>query len=253
MSPCWGIIEGCDVKYLQTSGSGDKMLDVKSSGRRLEMGVRRKFAIVALASLSVYANSSTGAHAAAAAPATKSGQPPLTKGYEQLKIGDLSSACNSFMAVIKQDPDSPMARRYLSYTLLQLGQPGDALSQLIYLTRLQKPSALDWYLFGEAYLLVGSYTQAEAAFNDSLKEDETYAPAKSGLIRVKALNGDFPAAYRMLSEAINDSDNPSRRSYFYRLRKFVQRRQLLPEDKPVSTPAQMPEVEDLEDSPAGKA
>lgn len=166
----------------------------------------------------------------------------LKKGYDQLRKTDYRGAILTFREAVKQNSNDPLARRCLAYALLCSGSPEDALDQLILLTRLSPPGAVDWCTFGEVYLIAGSYEQAEEAFNDALKLNPELFWASCGIIRAKAMQRDFKAAYRSIAELIADTHDEKKRAYLYKLRIAIRKLELTPAPvKPIDRPDITPE------------
>ncbi len=161
-------------------------------------------------------------------PATPEIPPVLKKGYEQLKKSDFKGAITTFREAVKQNVNDPLARRCLAYALMCSGEPEDALTQLILLTRLNPPGAADWCTFGEVYLIAGSYGQAEDAFNEALKLNEGLFWARCGIIRAKAMQRNFKDAYQLIAELIADTHDEKLRRYLYNLRLGIRRLELTP-------------------------
>lgn len=175
--------------------------------------------------------------------------PTIKKGYAQLKKADYRGAVTTFREAVKQNVNDPLARRCLAYALLCSGSSEDALAQLILLTRLSPPGAADWCTFGEVYLIAGSYVQAEVAFNDALKINENLFWARCGVIRAKAMQRDFKAAYQLIAELIADTQDENIRRYLYRLRISIRRLEQTP--VPVKPRIDRPDItpENLDDRP----
>lgn len=167
----------------------------------------------------------------------------VKKGYEQLKKADYKGAITTFREAVKQNNNDPLARRCLAYALLCAGSAEDALDQLILLTRLSPPGAVDWCTFGEVYLIAGSYVQAEEAFSDALKLNPELFWASCGIIRAKAMQRDFKDAYKSLAELIADTPDEKKRAYLYKLRLAIRRLELtpVPEVKPIDRPEISPD------------
>lgn len=168
--------------------------------------------------------------------------PVFKKGYEQLKKSDFKGAITTFREAVKQNANDPLARRCLAYALLCSGAPEDALTQLILLTRLSPPGAADWCTFGEVYLIAGSYGQAEDAFNEALKINDSLFWARCGIIRARAMQRDFKTAYQLIAELIADTHDEKLRHYLYNLRIGIRKIELTPVpvvpniDRPEITP-----------------
>lgn len=154
--------------------------------------------------------------------------PIILKGYEQLKKADVPGAVKTFSDAVRQNQNDALARRCLAYALLCNGSSEEALQQLILLTRLVPTSASDWCTFGEVYLVAGSYQQAEDAFNDALKQKEDLFWARAGIIRAKAMQRDFKAAYQLTAELIADTQDQKMKNYLYQLRLSIRRLELSP-------------------------
>ncbi|HIA51979.1 MAG TPA: hypothetical protein EYN91_07845 [Candidatus Melainabacteria bacterium] len=204
--------------------------------RKVDMVLRIAATLLAIST----ANPVFAAPATAASPEIPT---ILKRGYEQLRKADYRGAILTFREAVKQNNNDPLARRCLAYALLCAGSPEDALDQLILLTRLSPPGAVDWCTFGEVYLIAGSYGQAEEAFNDALKLNPELFWASCGIIRAKAMQRDFKAAYRSLAELIADTPDEKKRAYLYKLRIAVRKLELTPvQVKPIERPEISPDT-----------
>lgn len=213
----------------------------------MSLRVRKVDMVLRIAATLLAISTANPVYAAGAASSAGPEIPKILKsGYEQLRKADYRGAILTFREAVKQNSNDPLARRCLAYALLCAGAPEDALDQLILLTRLSPPGAVDWCTFGEVYLIAGSYGQAEEAFADALKLNPELFWASCGIIRAKAMQRDFKAAYRSLAELIADTHDEKKRAYLYKLRIAIRKLELTPvQIKPIDRPDIAPE--NLED------
>lgn len=113
-----------------------------------------------------------------AAPATKNAANSesvthtlLRKGYEQLRKNDLEKAIPTLCNVVRVDRDSPSARRYLAFALLQQGDGKAALSQLNALSLLQESTTFDILLKAVALDMIGEHEKALEYFQETMERD----------------------------------------------------------------------------------
>lgn len=95
----------------------------------------------------------------------------LRKAYEQLTKNNFDSAVKTLCQTIKADPNSPTARRYLAFALLQQGQAKEALEQLDALSLIQEKSTFDLLLRGVAYDMSGAHKQALESFRETMARE----------------------------------------------------------------------------------
>lgn len=145
----------------------------------------------------------------------------IAKAYGQMKREEFVPAIRTLVSALKLDQDSLTARRYLAYALLRAGEPENALTQLILITRLAIPNAFDWYTFGEVYLAAGSYKQAEEAFKDALEKNPHMDGARGGLIKTFAQTGQYDKAMELIRQGYSQSRFPESKDYYRRLMSYV--------------------------------
>lgn len=95
----------------------------------------------------------------------------LRKGYEQLRKNDLEKAIPTLCNVVRADRDSPSARRYLAFALLQQGDGKGALSQLKALSVLQESTTFDILLKAVALDMIGEHEKALECFRETMDRD----------------------------------------------------------------------------------
>lgn len=95
----------------------------------------------------------------------------LRKGYDQLRKNDLEKAIPTLCNVVRADRDSPSARRYLAFALLQQGEGKAALSQLNALSLLQESTTFDIMLKAVALDMVGEHEKALDYFRETMERD----------------------------------------------------------------------------------
>jgi Tfp pilus assembly protein PilF len=92
----------------------------------------------------------------------------LKRAYEQLKAQNFEAATGTLCQSIKSNGDSPAARRYLSYTLLQRGLPKEALRQIDVVS---DPIGFDFFMRGLAHESMGDIKEATAAFQKAVEKE----------------------------------------------------------------------------------
>lgn len=95
----------------------------------------------------------------------------LRQGYAHLQGGDYQGAVNSFILILRNEPNHVMARRYLAWTLLQMGNADGAISQIGYLEVLKAKTSFDSYLKATAYEALGDMKSAANWYVDAVNED----------------------------------------------------------------------------------
>lgn len=95
----------------------------------------------------------------------------LRKGYDQLRKNDLEKAIPTLCNVVRADRDSPSARRYLAFALLQNGEGKAALTQLNALSLLQENTTFDIMLKAVALDMIGEHDKALKYFRETMERD----------------------------------------------------------------------------------
>lgn len=167
--------------------------------------------------------------------------PLLNNGYELLSKGQYEKATQVLEKAVKADGDSISARRYLAFAQVRNGDNLKALSNLQALSRLVTPGALDWYVFGEAYMGAGGLQHAKSCFNQALTFSPDYAAARGGLVKSQIKLKEFDEALSTVQDGINKTRDPQIRRYFSALyqnaaaQKEAARRALMTSPVPEST------------------
>ncbi|MBS1994244.1 MAG: hypothetical protein JSS83_27220 [Cyanobacteria bacterium SZAS LIN-3] len=107
----------------------------------------------------------------------------LVKAYEQICKSDFEQAMPTLCDLVRSDPNSPSARRYLAFVLLQEGHAKEALVQLEILNRLQEGVTFDILLRGVANDMVGKHEKALELFKETMARDP-----KSDYYRIKTID-----------------------------------------------------------------
>lgn len=140
--------------------------------------------------------------------------PLLNNGYELLSKGQYDKATQVLEKAVKADGESISARRYLAFAQVRNGDNLKALSNLQALSRLVTPGALDWYVFGEAYMGAGGLQHAKSCFNQALTFSPDYAAARGGLVKSQIRLKEFDEALSTVQDGINKTRDPQIRKYF---------------------------------------
>jgi len=170
--------------------------------------------------------------------------PLLNNGYELLSKGQYDKATQVLEKAVKADGESISARRYLAFAQVRNGDNLKALSNLQALSRLVTPGALDWYVFGEAYMGAGGLQHAKSCFNQALTFSPDYAAARGGLVKSQIRLKEFDEALSTVQDGINKTRDPQIRKYFAALyqnaaaQKEAARRALLTSPVPESSTTQ---------------
>lgn len=167
--------------------------------------------------------------------------PLLNNGYELLSKGQYEKATQVLEKAVKADGESISARRYLAFAQVRNGDNLKALSNLQALSRLVTPGALDWYVFGEAYMGAGGLQHAKSCFNQALTFSPDYAAARGGLVKSQIRLKEFDEALSTVQDGINKTRDPQIRKYFSALyqnaaaQKEAAKRALMPSPVPESS------------------
>lgn len=140
--------------------------------------------------------------------------PLLNNGYELLSKGQYDKATQVLEKAVKADGESISARRYLAFAQVRNGDNLKALSNLQALSRLVTSGALDWYVFGEAYMGAGGLQHAKSCFNQALTFSPDYAAARGGLVKSQIRLKEFDEALSTVQDGINKTRDPQIRKYF---------------------------------------
>lgn len=108
----------------------------------------------------------------------------LRKAYEQICAGKAEDAVPTLCQVVRTDRNSPTARRYLAFVLLQQGQGKEALAQLEALQALQPEGyTFDVMMRGVANDMVGEHKKLFELFQQAMAREP-----QSDYYRVKTID-----------------------------------------------------------------
>jgi tetratricopeptide (TPR) repeat protein len=133
----------------------------------------------------------------------------LTRAYEQICKGSFEDAVPTLCQVVRSDRNSPTARRYLAFVLLQKGQGKEALAQLDALNQLQPTSAtFDILLRGVANDMVGQREKALGLFREAMAREP-----QSDYYRIKTVDElilllQYDEAEKIALEGYNSAKDP---------------------------------------------
>lgn len=130
----------------------------------------------------------------------------LKRGYEQMKNGSFGPAVGTLTRAVKANKNSAMARRYLCYALLQEGEIDNAFEQMLAITRLKQPAAIDYYLLGEVHLAQGSNVEAQKDFTNALIKQPGMSAASAGLVKTCVNVHDWEGALKICAHCISSSE-----------------------------------------------
>jgi tetratricopeptide (TPR) repeat protein len=140
-----------------------------------------------------------------------------------MKLGSFINAVKLLSEAVRADANSIVARRYLAYALIRTSRPGDAISQLLFLANMLKPSVpstFDNYNLGEAYLSTRNFKASQEAFKSVLAVDPKNDAARGGLIKAYAFDQNFPEAMTQLSQGQKNKD-PKVQQYYKQLLELI--------------------------------
>jgi tetratricopeptide (TPR) repeat protein len=170
--------------------------------------------------------------------------PLVREGYDELQKGAYIEAVQSLCQAVILDRDDVSARRYLALALIKADNADRALEQMGLVGRLTPPSAFDYYIYGEAYLAVGKYKEAEEAYRKSLEKDPLSDTARAGVIKslVDALEWDKAVAE--CQKYLKQAKTKEQKAYFQTMLKKVKEAKAGPpldnEQAPPIVPAPTP-------------
>ncbi len=130
----------------------------------------------------------------------------LRKAYEQICTGRMEDAMPTLCQVVRTDRNSPTARRYLAFVLLQQGQGKEALAQLEALHALQPESyTFDLMMRGVGNDMVGNHKQALVFFQQAMAKEP-----QSDYYRIKTIDSligllQYDEAEKLATEGYNAS------------------------------------------------
>ncbi len=138
----------------------------------------------------------------------------IQEAYNQLKAGANEQAITTLSKVLKDNPASVDARRYLGYAFIQMGLGTKAIRELEYVTRMEPGSPADLVLLADAYFYSSQYKQAAELYEEALKTSPCSESARSGLVHTYIALGETEKATALCTNALNESPAPSSRIHY---------------------------------------
>jgi tetratricopeptide (TPR) repeat protein len=135
----------------------------------------------------------------------------LKRAYEQLKAQNFEGATGTLCQSIKSNGDTPAARRYLSYTLLQRGLPKEALNQIEIVSN---PIGFDYFMRGLAHESMGEIKEATAAFQKAVEKEPDNDYFRTKAIKNSIMLSQYHQA-AALSQAGGTTTKDSKLKKFY--------------------------------------
>jgi tetratricopeptide (TPR) repeat protein len=132
----------------------------------------------------------------------------LQKAYDQICKGNFEESVPTLCQVVRADRNSPTARRYLAFVLLQEGHAKEALGQLDALSKLQQRTTFDILLSGVANDMVGQRDKALELFREAMAREP-----QSDYYRIKTIDElfillQYDEALKLATEGYNSAKDP---------------------------------------------
>ncbi|MBU6454774.1 MAG: hypothetical protein KGS72_23605 [Cyanobacteria bacterium REEB67] len=146
--------------------------------------------------------------ARAAADDKKSGsssQQLLQLAYDQIVKSNFDEALPTLCKVVQVDRNSPTARRYLAFVLLQEGHPREALVQLDALKSIQTGASFDLLLRGVALDMTGKHEDALQLFQDLMTREPNSDYYRTKTIDELLVLLRYSEAYKLASDGYNSA------------------------------------------------
>lgn len=137
------------------------------------------------------------------AKAVYPGNDLVDSGYHALQAGDSSSAVSILTRAVQQNPDNPLARKYLAYAHLRAGSMNKALTQLQAWNYLQAIPPSELWVFGKTFMKSSRYAEATHVFDNIVKSSPGDSAAKVQLIKAYSLAGQNDRARSICLEAMS--------------------------------------------------
>lgn len=173
--------------------------------------------------------------------------PLINAGYEQIGKGQYERAVQTLEKAVKADKESVSARRYLAFAQVMQGNNLDALKGMQVLSKMVTPRALDWYIFGQAYLGAGGPKHAKSCFTQALTYSPNYDAARGGLIRALVATGDYDGAVSAVREGLGQSKSADVKKYYTTMYSLVMAQKQASENSNISPPTESTNPQQSED------
>jgi len=171
---------------------------------------------------------------------------PLVKeGYEDLEKGNYLDAVETLCRAVILDRDDVNARRYLAIALIKADDATRALEQLGLVGRLTPPSPFDFYIYGEAYIALGKYKEAEESFRKSLEKDQDFDAARGGVIKSLVGQVEWDNAIAECQKYLKRAKTKDQKTYYQSILKKLKEGKgsgpSVPEAETISPPQETPQ------------
>ncbi|QJE94738.1 tetratricopeptide repeat protein [Luteolibacter luteus] len=110
-------------------------------------------------------------------------------GNVQMRLKDLPGASDTFRRASELSVNNPYAHRMLGYSLLEMGEPGQAIEPLKKSIELSPTNALGHVMLGRAYFETGNEDRAEEELKSAIEFDDTAHDAYYNLAYLYAKQG----------------------------------------------------------------
>lgn len=141
----------------------------------------------------------------------------LRRGYLLVQKGSYKPAVVVLRNAILLDPNDVNARRYMVFALIRLGDFDSAGKQISVISKMCKPTAVDYYLCGVLDLEGGNNDRALQQFRAALSLEPDMAAARAGIVELFIVASDFQGATFLCSDCVSHSHNDGERAYFQQL------------------------------------
>jgi uncharacterized protein involved in tolerance to divalent cations len=177
---------------------------------------------------------------------------PLVKeGYEDLEKGNYLEAVETLCRAVILDRDDVNARRYLAIALIKADDATRALEQLGLVGRLTPPTPFDFYIYGEAYIALGKYKEAEESFRKSLEKDQDFDAACAGVIKSLVGQVEWDEAIAECQKYLKQAKTKDQKTYYQSILKKLKEGKgsgpSVPEAETVSPPQETPQAQPQSD------
>jgi predicted Zn-dependent protease len=135
----------------------------------------------------------------------------------ELYKGDWINAINQLEAIVRKDPASITARRFLAYAYLRSGSADTAIRQLKDYTKTAGTTAADDYLLGDAYNTIGDLENARDAFKGAITKEPNMDSARSALVKVLISLYDYDAALAVCRDRLSQTKDLRTQAYYKQL------------------------------------
>jgi tetratricopeptide (TPR) repeat protein len=154
------------------------------------------------------------------------------RGYVLMQSGSFKPAALALKNAIQMNPVDLNARRYLSYTLMQLGSYAEAEEQLFAIAKVSALTSADYYLSGSIHVRMGNTDQALKDYKSALQIEPDMPAAKAGIIELFVLASDFQGATFLCDDCIKKAKDRVQYDYFQKVSDYIRIHQVAAQTKP---------------------